>query len=87
MILRVIRGIFGLIFAEKVSELILGLLQIFKTANDSSNYGGIFAVMLVGTIIAVIFGYLFFGLRTFINWLHTKNYGVPHPSLVKKWSL
>lgn len=89
MILRVIRGILGLSFGTQIADLVNGLLQLIRLLqlNTSESGGHIFAIMIVKIIFAVILGYLFFGLRTFINWLHTKNLGVPHPSLEKKWSL
>jgi hypothetical protein len=44
-------------------------------------------VLVLKLILLLIFGGLFFGLRLFINKLHTKLQGSPHPALATKWSL
>ncbi|MCU7839665.1 MAG: hypothetical protein KZQ94_09830 [Candidatus Thiodiazotropha sp. (ex Troendleina suluensis)] len=82
--LRIIRGIFGLIFGMQV----IGLLPILSLlTNPSEMSGELLAVVTVKLIALVISGAIFFYGRTGINALHKILKGEPHPSLAKKWSL
>ena len=88
-ILRVIRGVLGAFFVIQImwiANATLALITLFRQ-NIFDGIGDIFGIMIIKVLALLIFGYLFFGLRTFTNWLHTKNRGVPHPSLSKKWNL
>ncbi|MEW8024893.1 MAG: hypothetical protein AB2803_14495 [Candidatus Thiodiazotropha sp.] len=82
--LRMIRGIFGFIFALQV----IGLLPaITLLAKPEQITGEMLAVLFVKFIALVISGVLFFYGRVGINALHKKFKGEPHPSLRKTWSL
>lgn len=84
-LLRVVRGIIGVLFVFQL----VGMLPVLTWLQNPEAIGGHHVVQLVVKILAAaIFGALFFGMRTFINWLHQKKHGAPHPALaVKKLAL
>ena len=89
VILRVIRAIFGVIFALNLLHLVeaaLNLVMKFDAVNV--DIGKYFALMLI-KVIALAVGYFgFIKLRSLINSLYEKKHGVPHPTLgEKKWNL
>ena len=83
--LRVVRGAIGVLFVAQL----VGLLPVLTWLQNPEAISGHYVAQLVIKILAaVIFGALFFGMRSFINWLHQKKHGVPHPALaVKKLAL
>lgn len=84
-LLRVVRGIIGVLFVFQL----VGMLPLLTWFQNPGAIGGHHVVQLVIKILAAaIFGALFFGMRSFINWLHQKKHGTPHPALaVKKLAL
>ncbi len=83
-VLRIIRGIAGFIAGWQI----FGLLPVIGwLSNLSATTGGMWAIALVKALILVVFGAIFFGLRSLINNLHTKRHGIPHPALAGRWSL
>ena len=84
--LRVIRGICGFLFAIQIVHLIEAIPLLLKSEGGSLGAG--LALALIKVIALVVFGFLFFWLRGFINRLHLKKHGVMHPALAgKKWAL
>lgn len=85
VLLRVVRGVIGVLFAFQL----FGMLPLLTWFQNPGAIGGHHIVQLVIKILAaVILGALFFGMRSFINWLHQKMRGTPHPALaVKKLAL
>lgn len=84
-LLRAIRCVIGVLFVFQL----VGMLPVLTWLQNPEAIGGHHVVQLVIKILAaVIFGALFFGMRSFINWLHQKKHGTPHPALaVKKFAL
>lgn len=85
VLLRVVRGVIGVLFVFQI----FGMLPVLTWFQNPEAIGGHHIVQLVIKILAAaIFGALFFGMRSFINWLHQKKHGTPHPALaVKKLAL
>lgn len=83
--IRLIRGLCGFIFGMQI----FGLLPVLTWLQQPDAVtGGMWAQVLVKILAMTLFGWLFFWLRGVINRLHTKTYGVPHPSLAEKqWAL
>ena len=79
--LRLIRGVAGFIFAMQI----IGLSPVFTWLSDPGAItGAMMANVVLKLVAALIFGFLFFWLRGFINRKHEKKFGVPHPSLANK---
>ena len=87
-LLRIIRGFCGFVFAMQVMQLIEAVAWLSKPEAADVDLGKFFALALFKVIFLLVSGLLFFWLRGFINKLHTKKNGVPHPALAeKKWAL
>jgi len=84
-LLRLIRGFCGFLIAI----LIIGLLAVPSwLVQPVPILDSMWAQALINVLALVLFGWLFFKLRSIINRLHTKKHGVPHPVLAeKKWAL
>lgn len=84
-LLRVVRGVIGVLFVFQL----FGMLPLLTWFQNPEAIGGHHIVQLVIKVLfAVLCGAAFFGMRTFINWLHQKMRGTPHPALaVKKLAL
>lgn len=84
-LLRLIRGFCGFLFAMQI----FGLLPVLTWLQQPDAItGGMWALVTIKVLALALFGWLFFGLRSIINRLHTKKHGVPHPVLAeKKWAL
>lgn len=85
LLLRIVRGICGLMFGIQVIHLLqiplAGIEGVLVTGN-------ILALATIKLIALAVFGGAFFVLRRLINYLHTRSCGEPHPTLaVKKWAL
>lgn len=86
IVLRVIRAIFGVLFASQVLQVFEAISLIVEPG--SADVGKIYAIILVKTVVMLLSLAAFFGLRNLINWVHIKRKGAPHPALAtKKWSL
>lgn len=86
ILLRIIRGLCGLIFAINMMGLVM--ITITLPMHPEMASGKELVQIILGALGSVFFGWLFFELRKFINWLHLKKIGKPHPSLAdKKWAL
>jgi len=82
--LRFVRGVSGLLFGMQI----VGLLPILTWLKQPDAVtGSMLALVFIKVIALVVFGALFFGLRSLINWLYTKKHGTPHPALAKMWAL
>ncbi len=87
-LLRFIRGVCGFVFAIQIIHVIEAVTWLSKPEAVGVDMGKFFALLLVKAIFLAMAGFLFFGLRGFINRLHTKKHGTPHPALAeKKWAL
>jgi hypothetical protein len=87
LLLRVVRGLCGYL---SLSSLVSGAPTALLSLGTSGVSKGFQAELLVLSLILIIFlsGWLFFWLRGFINRLHAKKHGVPHPALAdSKWAL
>ncbi len=84
-VLRLIRGLCGFMFAMQI----VGLLPILTWLQQPAQAtGGMWVQALFKVIAMILFGWLFFWLRSLINRFYTKRHGVPHPVLAeKKWAL
>ena len=83
-VLRIIRGIIGFVFGWQI----VGLFPVITWfSNPSAITGGMVGLVLVKVFMAIVFGLLFFGSRTFIHWLHGRWYRTPHPALTKTFAL
>jgi len=81
--LRIVRAIFGLIAAWQV----LGLLPVIGwLSNLGATNGGMWAFVLVKSILMLVTGGLFFWLSKYINRLHMKKHGKPHAGLYTQWT-
>ena len=87
--LRVVRGIFGAVFALQILQVLEALLLLVTNYEAvNADIGKYFALLLIKTVVLAVAGFVFFWLRKLINNLHEKKYGEPHPSLAtKKWNL
>lgn len=89
IVLRTIRGLFGLIFAYQLFGIIGTPIAAMNTISNHPdlviNWMEVLGWLTVKVITAILFGGLFFGMRWIIQRLHTKINGVPHPALVGKW--
>lgn len=84
LLLRIVRAIFGFIFALQV----IGLLPILTLISTPDEFTGkLLAVVTVKLVALLISGAVFFYGRFGINALHKKFKGEPHPSLNSTWSL
>ena len=84
ILLRFIRALFGFIAGWQI----IGLLPVIGwLSNLSATNGGMWAVVFVKALIFLMFGGIFFWLRTLINKLHTKKHGKPHPTMYTQWML
>lgn len=82
--LRLVRALLGFIAAWQV----LGLLPIIGWLfNLGATNGGMWAVALIKSILMLVAGGLFFWLGRFVNRLHMKKHGKPHPGLYTQWTL
>jgi hypothetical protein len=69
---------------RKMHTFLYGFLRVLRA------FAGVVAVSAVPNLNLfgiVIFGAAFFALRNFINWLHTRQRGTPHPALKNVWGL
>lgn len=84
ILLRTIRGLCGFMACLQVLALfpVIGWLLNLDATNS-----GMWIFALKKVLFLLLFGCMFILLRNFINKLHTKKYGKPHPSLWKQWSL
>jgi len=85
LLLRLIRGFCGFVYVMQF----FGLYPVLTWLQQPDAVtGGMWAQALIKVLTLVLFGWLFFWLRSVINSLHTKKHGVPHPALAeKKWAL
>jgi len=84
MLLRVVRGLFGFIFALQI----VGLIPVLSWFSDPSAItGALLAKVIIKLIALALTGCVFIYSRKAINALHTKFKGEPHPSLLGTWSL
>jgi|TARA_R100001530_G_scaffold115087_3_gene82038 hypothetical protein len=83
--LRVIRAFAGLLFlagiAGIIAQLGFNILHVDILMRSSV------IVIMVGTLFAAFWLWVFLGLRYVINEIHEKEQGKPHPSLTKIWHL
>lgn len=87
-LLRFIRGAFGLVFGMRVIGLlsdITGLVAYLENADVPMKMTPL-AVSVDLFVLLAAFA-CFTGLRRFINWLHVRRLGKPHPALLREWSL
>ena len=87
--LRLVRAIFGVVFASEVIYIIEAIFTLIMTFDDATfDSGKFFAFLLSKLVVLIGSGFAFFYLRKLINALHEKKHGEPHPSLAtKKWNL
>ena len=84
IVLRVVRALIGFIAGWQI----FGLLPVIGwLSNLNATTGGMWAIVFVKAIILLIFGAMFFWLRTIINKLHSKKHGKPHPTMHTQWTL
>lgn len=87
VLLRVVRGICGFVFALQAIHVVEAVAWLLKQGGPSPGVGSVLAVVTIKIIVIVIAGLLFFWLRRIINRLHVKK-REPHPVLAeKKWAL
>lgn len=88
-VLRIIRGLFGLIFAYQligiVSAPIAAMTSIANNPVLAVNWTELLGWLIVKLLAASLFGGLFFGMRWMIQRLHTRLHGAPLPALATKW--
>ena len=85
-ILRIVRCVCGFLFALQVVHLIGAALQLLNS--EEISMGAFVGLAFLKVIALVVFGFLFFWIRNFINHNHFKRHGVKHPSLAgNKWAL
>lgn len=79
--LRIVRAIAGLLFCLQI----IGLLPVITWLQDASAVDGkMLAFLGFKVFLALVFGAIFFGMRSLINRLHIKKDGTPHPALANK---
>ena len=83
-LLRFVRGFCGILFFTQIAGLFSGLTW---PQQPDAVTGHMLALLLIKVVAIAIFGGLFFLLRNLINRLYIKRNGIPHPALVKQWSL
>lgn len=87
-LLRFVRAIVGIVLGMRVIGLIsdiTGLVAYLGNADVPMKMTPL-AVSVDLAVLLAAFA-CFTGLRRFINWLHNKRFGRPHPALLKEWSL
>jgi hypothetical protein len=84
LVIRIIRGLFGLVAAAQLVQALAALLALSKPSTDTNTA---LAAATVAFVLVAIFGGLFFLLRALINRMHKSKHGTPHPALVKPWNL
>lgn len=84
-LLRVMRGIVGFFVVLQIFGVVI-ILTWLQQPNLPTGY--VLGQFIFRIVVLLMFGGLFFGLRSIINRLHTKKHGVPHPTLAeKRWAL
>jgi hypothetical protein len=83
--LRVIRAFAGLLFLAGIVGIVVQLG--FNILHVDILMRSSVIVIMVGTLFAAFWLWVFLGLRYVINEIHEKEQGRPHPSLTKKWHL
>jgi hypothetical protein len=85
-LLRVIRGLIGLLIVLQPFGLVINLLWLLPNPGADNGYE-IASLLYRLALLAVSVG-LFLGLRRIINRLYLKKHGVPHPTLAqRRWVL
>ena len=69
---------------RKMHTFLYGFLRVMRAIAGVPAVSALPNLNLLGI---VIFGSAFFALRNFINWLHTRQRGTPHPALKSVWGL
>lgn len=89
IVLRIIRGLFGLIFAYQLFGItgapIAAMNAVANNPDLVINWTELLGWLIVKILTAFLFGGFFFGMRWIIQRLHTKLRGKPLPALVEKW--
>jgi len=83
--LRVIRAFAGLLFLAGIVGIVVQLG--FNILHVDILMRSSVIVIMVGTLFAAFWLWVFLGLRYVINEIHEKEQGKPHPSLTKIWHL
>ena len=85
IILRIVRVAFGLLAAWQL----YGILNVFAYSINTFGFEtpNAKALIIIKAVIVVVFGGLFFAIRSIINRLHKKRAGVAHPALMSPLSL
>ena len=83
-LLRIIRGIIGVIFGWQI----IGMFPAVTWFSDAASVtAGIFSLVFIKILMAIISGLAFFALRRVIHLLHLRWYGSLHPDLEKTFAL
>lgn len=84
VLLRIVRGFFGMVAALQIFGLI-PVLGWISSPDDIT--GNMMAILTIKFIVLMVAGAVFFGMRLLINSIYKKKHGSPHPSLASKWAL
>jgi hypothetical protein len=85
-LLRVIRGLIGLLIVLQPFGLVINLLWLLP--NPGADHGYEMASLLYRLALLAVSVGLFLGLRRIINRLYLKKHGVAHPTLAqRRWVL
>lgn len=88
VLLRVVRSIFGFLFAMQVVQVVEALIWMSKPEAAGVDAGKVVTLLLIKVVVLAIAGAVFFWFRRLINKLHTNKHGTPHPALgSKRWAL
>ncbi len=91
-VLRIIRGFFGILamlMTLTVFNFIIELGGVNFVLNKWDKFveTGLFATWVSYIFISSISLAIFYALHKFINNMHNRKHGIPHPSLKKLWNL
>jgi hypothetical protein len=87
--LRIIRAIFGVVFASELLNLALAISTYFTDFDSATlELGNFFGFVVIKLALIIASCIIFFYLRKLINKLHEDKHGKAHPALAeKKWNL
>ena len=89
VLLRIIRGVIGFLFAIALLGVIDALVAFIRFFINQQGFeaGVVIVIFLTKLVFSIILGLIFFGMRLLINKIYIRKTKQNIPILQKKWSL